>query len=278
MMLVLIGVLLLVVCAGLMVASPRLLKLESWQIRRPGRALLLWHAALVLGAAAGVCGLGALVFGGAVAQREPSAAAPEAILVIVAWMLLLGVGGLLAFLLTAAEGLSVSLHEARGDMSAERIRVVEDPFVSLVSFASEELTAVAIPGGRPTVYISLGLRHELSERQLVAVVAHEVAHISRRHHWMLRLAELNALLLPGTRAARDLKQATLILVELDADDVAARIAGVEDLTGALSHLGACTADASMELRARRLAGGPPRGRRRWPAAGRRHLEELLRNL
>ena len=160
-MLIPVGVLLIVACVTLMLGSPRLLKLESWQIRRPGRALVLWHAALVLGAMAGACGLGALVVGGAVARRDPSAAAPEAILVIVAWTLLLGVGGLLAFLLTTVEGLSTSLHDARGDLSAERVRVVDDSLVSLVSFASEEMMAVAVPGGRPTVYISLGLRHEL---------------------------------------------------------------------------------------------------------------------
>ena len=277
-MLIPVGVLLIVACVTLMLGSPRLLKLESWQIRRPGRALVLWHAALVLGAMAGACGLGALVVGGAVARRDPSAAAPEAIRVIVAWTLLLGVGGLLAFLLTTVEGLSTSLHDARGDLSAERVRVVDDSLVSLVSFASEEMMAVAVPGGRPTVYISLGLRHELPDRQLVAVVAHEVAHISRRHHWMLRLAQLNALLLPGTRAGRDLKQATLILIELDADDVAARIAGEEELTNALNHLAACTADASMELRSRRLAGDRPRGRPRRQETDRRRLEQLLRSL
>ncbi|MFA7498031.1 MAG: M56 family peptidase, partial [Leucobacter sp.] len=100
--------------------------------------------------------------------------------------------------------------------------------------------------------------------------AHEFAHLRHQHGLAIRIAQLNALLLPGTRASRALERTTRLQIELAADDAAARQVGAAHLANALTVLAAATHDVGMTLRAQRLT------RKRWPAAQHRRLPQGLR--
>ncbi|MGO2684385.1 MAG: hypothetical protein ACTIAA_09190, partial [Microbacterium sp.] len=67
-------------------------------------------------------------------------------------------------------------------------------------------------------------------------------------------------------------RATLLLVELMADDAAARQAGAAHLANALSQMAEAGDDVGMALRAERLT------LRRWPRRERRRLPEPIRGL
>lgn len=123
----------------------------------------------------------------------------------------------------------------------------------LLTCRDDEPFACAIAGRESAVVISTGLRALLTPAQLEAVVAHERAHLRGRHYVALRLAELNRSCLPSLRAGTQLLRATTLLVELIADDGAARRAGAVHLANALVQVARRTHDPAMELRAERLA-------------------------
>jgi beta-lactamase regulating signal transducer with metallopeptidase domain len=117
------------------------------------------------------------------------------------------------------------------------------------------------------VVVSTGAVDALTERELAAVLAHEHAHARGRHH--LVLAPFHALrrvlpVGPVARAAADVE----LLVEMCADDRAARRHGPAPLTAALRRfheLGAHSSPAgtlaagehAIALRIARLHGGTP---------------------
>ena len=82
-------------------------------------------------------------------------------------------------------------------------------------------------------------------------VEHERAHVDLRHGLVLRLAEVNAACLPRVRAAAEMMRSSALLVELVADDAAARRCGTA-VASALRTLGTLEDDESMLLRALRL--------------------------
>jgi Zn-dependent protease with chaperone function len=116
------------------------------------------------------------------------------------------------------------------------------------------------------------MEETLTVSQLQAVLAHEYAHLRQWHGWAVRIAQINALCLPRVLPGRALQRATVLLIELAADDAAARQAGAAHLANALTVLANTTGDESMHLRAVRLTA------RRWPSAGRRRLPQAIRIL
>ena len=82
--------------------------------------------------------------------------------------------------------------------------------------------AFCIPGARPLLVLSSGMVAELDEAQLAAVVAHERAHLSERHHLLLLPFVAWQAALPVLPAAERAHGAVRDLVEMRADDVALR--------------------------------------------------------
>ena len=100
--------------------------------------------------------------------------------------------------------------------------------------------------------VSSRLRDTLTPAQLEAVVEHERGHLLQHHHLLVQLADLQYRCAPVLPCARSLERSMHLLVELAADDHAARRCGRSTTASALRALGAATGDPSLPLRAHRL--------------------------
>lgn len=144
----------------------------------------------------------------------------------------------------------------------------------LVVVDDEEPDAYTLPGIGGRVVVSTAMLRALPPDERRVLLAHEAAHLSRRHHLWVQAAELAAaadpLLRPAARAVR-------AAVERDADEVAAAEVGDRTLAArALARAGLARAaarregmpeialagaDGTVADRARALLAGPPPRRR-----------------
>jgi len=235
----------------LMLLAPRLLTRGTWQVRRPRTALGLWVGTFFLGTGLVAGSVLAAVITASRAATSPSS--EGAAVTVFAWVGLTAVGAAIGLVSGLSEPLATSHRRAVGRLApVATSREDRGPF-TLVRFSSDELVAIAVPGRRAEILLSSAMTDVLSPAQLRAVLAHEYAHLRHHHGLVVRIAELNALVLPRRLAAgAALRRATLLLVELIADDVAARQAGAPALAGALRRIGHLRADPRFELRAQRL--------------------------
>jgi hypothetical protein len=97
--------------------------------------------------------------------------------------------------------------------------------------------AYCLPGQHGPVVLSSAALRRLDAGQLDAVLAHERAHQAGRHHRLVLLAQLLRVGFPWLPAARLAHQAVTALVELAADDAAARAQGRRQVAAALAALG-----------------------------------------
>lgn len=93
--------------------------------------------------------------------------------------------------------------------------------------------AYVFPGRRCRLVVTSGALARLSDVQLAAVVAHEHAHVDGRHQVLLDTVRLLRLALPRMAVMTRVEQQIARLVELRADDVAARRHTRGDLADAL---------------------------------------------
>lgn len=255
--------------AVLLMVSPILLTAGRWQVRFPRTALMLWFGSFFGGCvavAASVVAAMTSTIGG------EAATAGEAIVVtLVAWLSLTGIGAVIVVVAAVSEPL-MSVHRAELRTLAPLVlsREQRKGFV-LGRFAEDAPVACAVRRPERMILVSTGMLEALTPAQLQAVLAHERAHLRGRHDWAMRLAEVNAACLPARLpAGAALRRATTLLIELVADDAAARQAGAVNLANALSRLAELTGDASLRLRAERLT------LRRWRSARRVRVPEALR--
>ncbi|WP_295010413.1 M56 family metallopeptidase [uncultured Microbacterium sp.] len=243
----------LALALALIWSAPRALTRGHWQVRHPRLALALWHLAFLAGAGAAVTAIALAV---ADTLAVTSAHAAEAVVAtVLGWIALAGVGGIIMAVAAGGDGVGTASRMNRGALLAlpHSARAL-DPRTELRVCDAADPIACSIPDRRDTVLVTTGLIGVLTPAQLRAVVAHERAHLRQKHHWALRLADLNQACLPRSRAARELRRATGLLVELIADDSAARSSGAVHLANALTRVGAATGDELTQLRAERLQG------------------------
>lgn len=86
----------------------------------------------------------------------------------------------------------------------------------------DEPMAYCMPGRGGQTVITTGALRALSPEQVAAVLAHERAHLKGRHHLVLAGAEALARAFPGVPLFAQARAEIAPLVELLADDVAAR--------------------------------------------------------
>ena len=223
---------------------PALLRRARWPQRDPVVALLLWQS---IGLSGGLSLIGAPLVYGLTPWGASFPAAMRA--------LLTGTGDadpglryLVALVLAAAIAVRLLSVLLRSTVTIARVRARQrgllatvaspgtDPRTLLVDVA--DLVAFCIPGDRPMIVLSEGLVSELDEAETAAVIAHENAHLTERHHlYLLPFVAWRQALpwLPGTNLAHT---AVHDLVEMHADDVAARTAGRRTLAHALARTGA----------------------------------------
>jgi len=161
-------------------------------------------------------------------------------------------------------------------LHAETARLVGRPEPSLGAVLVEHSDPVAycVAGRHPTVILSTGAVRALEPAQLSAVLAHERAHLTGRHHRLLALACIGRLVLPFLPLMRDADAQVARLVEMHADDAAARAGDPRSLATALVVLATGTSPApalaasatdSVQRIHRLLLPAEPlgRARRRW---------------
>jgi Zn-dependent protease with chaperone function len=96
--------------------------------------------------------------------------------------------------------------------------------------------AYCLPARRRPIVVSTGAQARLDAIELAAVLAHERAHLRQRHHLMLALLDLTYTLLPWLPTIRRARVSLPPLLEMAADDVAARRCGPHALSAALVRL------------------------------------------
>lgn len=102
---------------------------------------------------------------------------------------------------------------------------------------SEQRFAYCLPGRGGRIVVSTAAKRELSYGELAAVLAHERAHLTGRHHALVQAARALASAVP-LAPMRALHAEVAQLVEMAADDRACRHVDPDDLLAALLCLGA----------------------------------------
>ena len=244
---------------ALLLVAPIVLTTGRWQVRHPRIALTLWFGAFFAGCtAAGASVLVAVLTAVGVDERMSHAEGLAA--TVIAWLSLIGIGAIVAVVAAVSEPLAGSHREAvQAFAPLVSSREQRRGFV-LARFQSEAPTAYAVRRPEPMIFLSSTIEAALTPTQLRA-----------RNDWAMRIAEINAACLPPVLpAGAALRRATALLIELIADDTAARQTGAANLANALSRLSEATDDVGMALRAERLTA------RRWPSSHRRRIPAAVR--
>ena len=109
------------------------------------------------------------------------------------------------------------------------------PLPGVVLLDDERPAVYCLPGRRRIVFTT-GALHRLDRHQIQAVLAHERAHLAGRHHLVIMLARVLPGAFPGIRFLAVAASQIGCLVEMAADDAAARQAHRLTLAGALLTL------------------------------------------
>jgi Zn-dependent protease with chaperone function len=145
---------------------------------------------------------------------------------------------------------------------AAMLNLVARPDAGLAALVVEHpVPAVyCLPGRRSRVVLTQGALAALSPAQLRAVLAHERAHLSGRHHLVTAAVEAFARAFPGLPLARTARTEVAALLEMAADDRATRTHAPRELAAAMCEvatgqvpgysLGA--GDTAVVVRAKRL--------------------------
>jgi Zn-dependent protease with chaperone function len=168
---------------------------------------------------------------------------------------------------------SVTRSRSRSREHAEAIMLVGRPTSrpGVVVVDAQELAAYCVSGRPPAIVVTSAAWSSLGRSELAAVLAHEQAHITGRHHQLLMMLRAMATALPRVPLMKQSAHAVAELLEMCADDAAARGHGVAPLLGGLLAMaetrpvpvhGLAAAGTATALRAMRLA-EPAGGRARW---------------
>ncbi|MFJ8814819.1 M56 family metallopeptidase [Amycolatopsis thermoflava] len=187
--------------------------------------------------------------------------------------LLSGVAAMVVAVLVARLGRSLLRARATTCEYARMARLAgrHDPALGAVVLDVPERAAYCVAGRPSTIVLTRGALAALDERHVDAVLAHERAHLSGHHHLLLALTRGLAAILPRidlvTTGAAEIAR----LLEMCADDTAARAHGRRTVLHALLTLsGAAPVPAGalgasgvgVLARAERLA-APPEPASRW---------------
>lgn len=261
-------------------ASPLLLSRASWVRRAPAAGVLVWQAA-------GLSVLVALLLGVAALCASLRALTPQHFVTTCVRMLTTrdawNLGAVVLVIgLSAAAGVVVRLalsvgrqaRAARRDRSALRAMVAaaatpRGAVPGAVVIDRPLAGAFCLPSRRGgQIVVTTGALEQLSTDELVAVLAHERAHLRGRHHLLMASAYVLRDALPFVPIFRHAARAVADLVEMAADDAAARRTSRRCVASAVVRMASAGAPASAlgaggstaVLRARRLLADAPAAR------------------
>ena len=231
------------VCAGTL--GSRLLGQARWTARAPLLAIVTylaggWSVVAALGLAGLTLAVHATALGGGLSHligacvlrlRETYGTPGGA---TVAGLGLILTGAIAArTVLTAMTHLRAAGQQARRHAETARLVGRPEPSLGAVLVEYSEPVAYCVGGRRPMVVLSTGALDVLEPAELQAVLAHERAHLSGRHHLLRALARIGRLVLPFLPLIRDADAQVARLVEMHADDAAARASDPRSVATAL---------------------------------------------
>ncbi|GFG71137.1 M56 family metallopeptidase [Mycolicibacter senuensis] len=219
---------------------PPRLAVTGWLVA-VGTTLIAWLSALaimIVGAIHSVVTNTAMTFcvktlGIARADRLPPAIATALV------VLLLLVTASVALRTARRVVISLRGYRRRNLQHAEAVRIVGYPTShhGVVAMAADQPTAYCVSGGRrQTVVVTTAALELLSSTDLAAVLAHERAHLRGRHHRIIATLNALAAALPRLPLMRSAAKSVPALLEMCADDAAARDHGRESLLASLLTL------------------------------------------
>ncbi|GAA2822013.1 M56 family metallopeptidase [Kitasatospora sp. CM 4170] len=279
----LLGLLLL----GLLLSTvaPRLLARADWAGREPVLALLAWQClvvavmlccalSLLLAASAALPGLRDLVFAGAPHGVEEAYGLQGGEGWGRLYAAVLAAGGVQTVLaltreVRSAKALRNHRHAQLADRAPElpeSIDTVRHRRERLVVLENVRPEAWSLPGHNSRLVVTTGALQQLTDRELAAVLSHERGHVRARHHWLSQCSQALASGFPGVGVFSAFRDQVGELVELAADDRAARRHGRHTTALALAELnlgrgvfGSCPpGQAQSPKRVDRLLAGRPR--------------------
>ena len=249
---------------------PDRLAAAAWPRRAPTAGLLLWQA---IGVSAGLLAVEAVVTVALAPSGPTHALAAQAVvdgrgrgpwwaLLAAGLALVLVVRLLQVFTVCATRTLRARARNRRlVDLVATR-----NPLLPGTRVVDHDVPlAYCLPGLRPRVVLSRGVLDLLREDEVRAVLAHEQAHVEQRHDLVVLPFSAFGTTFPWLRAVGTAREQVALLVEMLADDRAARSHPPEVLARALYKVGAATVPSGglgaggddVLLRAQRLVCPPP---------------------
>jgi len=257
---VLSPVLVLATLAVGLVPAAAELAAARWPRRSPAAAIMLWQA---MGLGWGVAAIGTLaalgadpvgpgVAGGAFAVLDNAArnvarevrppgfpaalrllclGASATLLALLCWVLIAAAGAVLRDRRRHRALLSLLAH---GDPKVPGALVVDHPAAA----------AYCVPGLRSRIVISAGALDLLDQAELAAVLAHERAHLRERHDLVLLPFTALARAFPWSVLVQRSYASVALLVEMLADDHAARRRPARELVTALIRVGSAGSPGS----------------------------------
>ena len=225
-------------------AGARWLPRLSWPLRAPRTGIVAWQAAAIsMATSAAAAGL-ILAVPCIRVSTDPAAlraclslildqykTLPGAAMGIIGATLALGVLGRLTWCTVAAMKGAQHRRASHDDALTLIARPALIPEVSLID--DDRPAVYCVPGRRHRIVLTTGALRCLDSRQLDAVLAHERAHLSERHHLVLTSAAALTRAFPAVRFFVVAALQVSDLVEAAADDAAVRREHRLTLAGAL---------------------------------------------
>ncbi len=228
--------------------APAVLGRGTWSARAPRLGIVIWQAlsvsavlsavlaglTLAIPAAPFGTGLAALLRSCLMALRH-SYASPSGVGVPLAGLVLAGAVSIRSLACVCA-GLSLAARDRRrhADVLALVGRRGDHPGATVLDHATPG--AYCLPGRHGQVVLTSAALDTLGKHQLDAVLAHERAHLAGHHHLVLGAAEALHRAFPLVPLFRRSNEEVRRLVEMAADDAAARCQGRRPVAEAMAVL------------------------------------------
>jgi Zn-dependent protease with chaperone function len=135
--------------------------------------------------------------------------------------------------LTAMAQLRTAGRQALQHAQTARLVGHPEPALGAVLVEHSQPAAYCVAGRHPTVILTTGALEALDPAQLDAVLAHERAHLTGRHHRLIAMARIGRQVLPFLPLMRDADAQVARLAEMHADDAAVRASNPRSLATAL---------------------------------------------
>ena len=251
-----IAAVLLAYAVGVATLGARMLARASWTVRAPLLAILTylaaaWSVVAALALAGLTLAVHATALGGALSQLigacvlrlRAAYATPGGMAAAGAGLVLTGaVAGRTG--VTAARHLRLTRRQALRHARTARLVGRPEPALGAVLVEHSQPAAYCVAGRHPTVILTTAALRVLAPGQLEAVMAHERAHLTWRHHRLVAMARISCRALPFLPVMRDAEAQVERLVELHADDAAVQARDPNSLATALVVM-AGAADAAV---------------------------------